>query len=299
MSDKKVNIIISTYNGEKYIKEQIDSLLNQIYPNIEIYVRDDGSKDGTIAILKEYEENNQIHLIQGENLGFCGSFMEMLRVVEEGDYWSFCDQDDIWSKDKISRAVETLEKEKRQEIPLLYHSASEMIDENGKSLGILTVQEETNSFRRNLTGTIGVGFSMVINSALRKEMLKCDYKKVYAHDWLAGAIAEGFGKVIVDHTVLAKYRRLDVSVSKSTFFRRVKWFIETLTTEGEVKSRNMEYSKCFYEKLSCKDQKLMDLFNYSGYSLLRSFRKTFYLKRWRPSLSSEIVMRLLMLIGKV
>ena len=60
--DKKVNVLLSAYNGEKYIREQIESILEQSYKNIEIYVRDDGSKDGTLTILKEYEERGLIHL---------------------------------------------------------------------------------------------------------------------------------------------------------------------------------------------------------------------------------------------
>lgn len=298
MVNAKVNIVISTYNGENYIREQIDSLLKQEYPNLQIYIRDDGSKDNTVSILKEYEQKGKISLIIGENLGFCGSFMELIKIATDGEYWSFCDQDDIWYPKKISRAVECLIEED-QSIPLLYHSASEMIDVNGESLGILTVLPEANNFRRNLTGTFGVGFSMVINKRLRDEMLKCDYKKVFSHDWLAGAIAEGFGKVIVDEEVLAKYRRLDVSVSRSTFGKRIKWFKEMLSGEGEVKSRNLEYSRCFYNQLSMENKKWMDLFSNERYSLKNAIIKTFYPKRWRPTLSSEVAMRLLMIMGKV
>lgn len=64
--DKKVNVLLSAYNGEKYIREQIESILEQSYKNIEIYVRDDGSKDGTLTILKEYEERGLIHLEAGK-----------------------------------------------------------------------------------------------------------------------------------------------------------------------------------------------------------------------------------------
>ncbi len=71
----KVNIILSSYNGEKYIREQIESLLAQDYPNIEIHIRDDGSTDRTMDILKEYEEKGKIYLYTGENKGFCGSFL--------------------------------------------------------------------------------------------------------------------------------------------------------------------------------------------------------------------------------
>ena len=125
----KVNIIVSTYNGSKYIREQLKSLFDQSYPNIDIYVRDDGSDDGTLDILKEYEASGTVTLIRGENLGFCGSFMELLRLTDKGDFWSFCDQDDIWYPDKVALAVKWLERQKQEE-PLLYYSLSEMAGSN-------------------------------------------------------------------------------------------------------------------------------------------------------------------------
>ena len=80
MNNKKVAILMSTYNGEKYIKEQLDSLLNQSYKNIEIYIRDDGSKDKTINIVKEYENKyNNVIFNQGENVGYINSFFNLLK----------------------------------------------------------------------------------------------------------------------------------------------------------------------------------------------------------------------------
>lgn len=76
MKDKKVAVIMSTYNGEKFVKSQMDSILNQTYKNIEIIVRDDGSKDSTIEIVKEYQKKHKnIKLFEGENLGFIKAFL--------------------------------------------------------------------------------------------------------------------------------------------------------------------------------------------------------------------------------
>ena len=75
--DKIVAVLVSTFNGEKYIKEQLDSILNQTYQNIHIYVRDDGSTDSTIAILKKYEQKGKIQLRLGKNIGFVNSFFEV------------------------------------------------------------------------------------------------------------------------------------------------------------------------------------------------------------------------------
>ena len=93
MENKKVAVIMSTYNGERFIREQLDSILNQTYKNIEVVVRDDGSKDKTVEIVKEYmEKYSNIVLYQGENLGFIKSFFELLNLAE-ADYYSYADQD--------------------------------------------------------------------------------------------------------------------------------------------------------------------------------------------------------------
>lgn len=149
VKEKKVIILLSTYNGEKYIEQQINSLLKQTYKNINIYVRDDGSKDGTLEILKKYEEKGEIFLIQGKNIGFINSFMELLKKVEKADYYSFCDQDDVWNEDKIERAVRALEKEDNDKI-LLYASNYEFYDSNMEFLGKSPYKNKGQVFKKLL-----------------------------------------------------------------------------------------------------------------------------------------------------
>ena len=91
----KILILMSTYNGEKYLREQIESIRNQtIKEDIEILVRDDGSKDGTLEILEEYAEIGTLQFIRGKNIGSAQSFHELLRIAPKYDYYAFADQDD-------------------------------------------------------------------------------------------------------------------------------------------------------------------------------------------------------------
>lgn len=93
----KVIVLMSTYNGEKYLKEQIDSILNQVKVEVFLMIRDDGSSDNTIAILKEYErQNRNIKIIKGKNIGVGNSFMQLLYNSAEAEYYAFADQDDVW-----------------------------------------------------------------------------------------------------------------------------------------------------------------------------------------------------------
>lgn len=130
MENSKVAVLLSTYNGEKYLKEQLDSLINQTYSNIDIYIRDDGSTDNTVKIIKEYQKNNSnIYLDEGKNSGFIKSFFELLKNNSNADIYSYCDQDDIWEKDKIERAVKHIEKEDNTK-PILYFCNSDYYDMN-------------------------------------------------------------------------------------------------------------------------------------------------------------------------
>ena len=112
MNNKKIDILIATYNGEKYIKEQLDSILNQTYKNIRIVISDDSSKDETINILKEYEKkDNRIELyLHEKNLGVVKNIEFLLSKVKN-ELYMLSDQDDVWLPKKVEKSVEKLEKE--------------------------------------------------------------------------------------------------------------------------------------------------------------------------------------------
>ena len=106
---EKVCVLMSTYNGEKYLKEQLDSILNQNSIIVDILIRDDGSTDKTLNILDEYNKKyNNIRYYTGENLKSAKSFLDLLFTAGEYDYYSFSDQDDVWDRDKLLVAVSKL-----------------------------------------------------------------------------------------------------------------------------------------------------------------------------------------------
>ncbi len=121
---ERVNVLISAYNGRKYIREQIDSVLEQQGVEPYIYVRDDGSSDGTADYVRSIYPEERVTVMEGENLGHGGSFYELTRSAEEGSYWAFCDQDDVWLPHKLKKALEWM-KTQDETKPLLFHSAYE------------------------------------------------------------------------------------------------------------------------------------------------------------------------------
>ena len=107
----KICVIMSTYNGEKYIRQQLDSIFqSEKKYEIVLYVRDDGSKDRTVEVLKKYgiEHHVQIEVNEGQNVGSAKSFLVALRDCPKADYYAFCDQDDTWIDGKLSAAVEQM-----------------------------------------------------------------------------------------------------------------------------------------------------------------------------------------------
>ncbi|MBQ2937668.1 MAG: glycosyltransferase family 2 protein [Clostridia bacterium] len=123
---EKVDVLMATYNGEKYIKEQVDSILNQTYKNIQLIISDDCSTDKTREILKQYEQNDNVKIFyQEKNLGYIKNFEFLLKNVES-DLYMLSDQDDVWKEEKIEKSVEKL---KRENLDLVFGDL-EVVDEN-------------------------------------------------------------------------------------------------------------------------------------------------------------------------
>lgn len=131
----KVAILMSTYNGAKYLREQIDSILFQKGVEVTLYIRDDGSSDGTIDIVKEYAQKYQnIIWTMGKNVGVGNSFMQLIYdCPDDYDYYAFSDQDDIWLEDKLKVAIDSI---KQRDTPALYASNQMLVDENGTQISL-------------------------------------------------------------------------------------------------------------------------------------------------------------------
>ena len=108
----RVQILLSTYNGEKFLEEQLESILNQKGDFLlKILVRDDGSRDGTLEILEKYSKKIEMQIIRGENIGVNNSLRELFMNCDiDCDYFAISDQDDVWLESKLQTAIESLSK---------------------------------------------------------------------------------------------------------------------------------------------------------------------------------------------
>lgn len=130
----KISILLATYNSSDFLKEQLDSLLQQSYTNWNLYIRDDGSTDNTVDIINEYSGfDSRISLVQDnlKNLGAAKSFMQLVKVVDS-DFYFFCDHDDVWLSNKLEVSLEFLQNENLKDAhrPLIVHSDLYVVDQN-------------------------------------------------------------------------------------------------------------------------------------------------------------------------
>jgi len=211
--DKIIEILMATYNGEKYISEQIDSIINQTCKNWKLLIRDDGSQDKTLEILEEYEKRDEriniLRDIKG-NLGFVKNFEELLKNSSE-EFIMFSDQDDYWIENKLENYINELGtlSEKEQKMPLLIHSNSFVCDENLN----VKKKEFINSkiaahYKKN-----SYFFSYIVQGStalINKELMDIGLpflKNVTLHDRYFHLLAEFFGKRIFISKSLIKYRQ--------------------------------------------------------------------------------------------
>ena len=215
---KKVAVMMSTYNGELYIEEQIDSILRQTGVEVFLYIRDDGSTDGTLRILQNYSTRDNVRVTPSEHNGIGISFMKLLwSLPAEHDYYAFSDQDDIWESDKLVTAVNRLSSETGC---VLYASNLECVDADNNSIGLQF--EPGMVFDEALLSVIcrGVyyGCTQVFSKALflilqDKRPSERQLRERLHDNWVAVSAA-ATGRIFYDPEAHIRYRRHENNYTK-------------------------------------------------------------------------------------
>lgn len=210
----QVHIVMATYNGENYVREQLDSLLAQSYGNLSIEVCDDGSTDDTVAVVEEYvERDERVRLFRNpHNLGFVKNFLEGMKR-SHAPYVMFCDQDDIWEKDKVELTLKTMkqaEKETPDKPVLVFTDAMDFDSATGEDLGLfhktshLDVKkvDTAHLFMENKC----IGCTMMMNRYVLSflEELPDDIR---VHDWWIALICSHFGTIRYIPQATLRYRQ--------------------------------------------------------------------------------------------
>ena len=205
-------VIMSTYNGERYIEKQLDSIFqSNILHEVVLYVRDDGSKDSTIDILNQYaiKHNVQIEVSKGQNVGSADSFLMALRGAPRADYYAFCDQDDFWVEGKLFAAVKQIDITNQ---PVLWCSDYQVTDSDLNVLIPSSLKQPVQDSARAVFYNNVPGCTMVFNWALMQELRKVNISKIRMHDIMTINVALITGKVIFDKTPYVLYRQHENNV---------------------------------------------------------------------------------------
>ena len=211
MSQAKIIILLCTYNGERFLEKQLDSILHQSHSNWIVYVSDDGSQDQTLSILKKYQEEwgqNKLIILTGPKQGFAANFLFLLQLKIEADYFALADQDDIWEDDKLSRALTQLSVISSRH-PALYCSRTQLINEKDQPIGYTPLYTKPPCFKNALVQNIAGGNTMVFNQAAHQLLLNTPaHLKLAFHDWWIYLFITGCGgKVIYDSYPSVRYRQ--------------------------------------------------------------------------------------------
>jgi glycosyltransferase involved in cell wall biosynthesis len=285
---------MSTYNGERFVEEQIFSILQQLPPDGELIIRDDGSTDQTVARIAAIQDR-RIKLLQGENIGFAPSFLYLLtRISESSTFIFFSDQDDVWEARKIATACTQLAGE--EFIPRLYCSSLLLVSERLEPMGRSPVFFDKPSFDNALVENIATGCTVALNRAAALLILRTRRpEKIRYHDWWCYLVVAAFGEVLYDPTPQIRYRQhTQNALGMSSGGRRYLRIMQAIRRQSWLSIMQIhlrEFSLSFGREISTSQQQSLD---YMTISQLRdALRVIFSLQRRRQFFRDELLFRLL------
>ncbi len=296
-------VLLATYNGAKYIREFLDSLVAQTYTNFKLIIRDDGSTDDTLEIIRSYLTRINIeYVVSNARLGPAKSFFELLAKTDDSfDFYFFADQDDYWYRTKIERAITTLSPTKEQVV--LYCSRKEYVDENLAHMKYSKIPKVI-SLENALVENIATGCTIAITRSARELLLENLPNRIIMHDWWFYIVIVSFGKVIYDTFPSIKYRQHDNNTMGAAtniyqdFNRRLIRFIRKNDDIFLPAMQTVEFKRCFSSILKKNQLKLLDsLIDGKTNFIIRlrlTFASSFIRQRWIDTL----ILRVLFLIGR-
>lgn len=246
-----VTVLMSTYNGEKYLKTQIDSILNQKGVNVNLMVRDDGSTDSTLTILEDYAIEGKLQWYSGENLRSARSFMNLLKMSDECEYYAFSDQDDYWLPNKLFEAVSILKKQPSN-IPSLYYSGTILVDSDLNKIKQDVDKRIFTKFNNAVVSSNATGCTFCFNKQLRDLINIYEPSYQIMHDgWLHKVCLAVGGYVYYDKNSYIKYRQHSNNVigGTTTPVKRWKRRVDTMKKNPRPRSRGIQEIINGYESL--------------------------------------------------
>lgn len=263
-----VAILMSTYNGEKYLTEQIRSIQKQTNHFWHLYIRDDGSSDNTVSLLNSFSQNDEritfINKGKQHNVGVIQSFLSLLNQVS-ADYYMFSDQDDYWLPNKIGRALELVSRYDSNGEPICVHTELQEVSSKLEPLGLMKNGRVWSDSLHFLFGNCVTGCTMLINESLKNKLMlnELDENKLMMHDWWFALVASAFGKVVYDHRPSIEYRQHLNNVVGGTDSQSIKSLVKrSLNVQNELEAMQKMVTMINEFKRLYQDQVSGDLKKY-------------------------------------
>ena len=235
----KVCVLLATYNGEKYLKEMINSLIQQEKVKVQILVRDDNSSDETTNILNEYKEKKLLDWYSGPHLGVEKNFLDLISHAPDCDFYALCDQDDVWDKNKLFVARDKISNDGSDRIPKLYASSLNVVDENLQHISTQTINSERNVFARYIFPGMA-GCTMVFNNVLKQIIVSGNPTYLRMHDiWIYDVCVAVGGRVVLDEDSYIMYRQHannTVGIKRESIFSMFDTYVNKCNVSGHHQS---------------------------------------------------------------
>lgn len=266
-----VGIVMATYNGMKYVREQIDSIIANTYTDWKLWICDDGSKDNTISILKEYEDKytDKIIVYQNpKNLGLVLNFLEGAKRCDT-DYVMFCDQDDVWMKDKIQSTLDSMRKTEEKmgyDYPITVFTDVTVVDASLNKIHssfYQTSRLDTTKLDINhlLIENKLIGCTIMMNHAV-KNLLTNLPKSSRVHDWWIALLTSSFGKIVYIPKATLLYRQHENNIiGNQKFLSYVRNRIKNLKKQKQIlldtQRQAYEFFQIYKDQLSRENKKVV------------------------------------------
>ena len=296
----KVCVLMSTYNGEQFIEEQLQSLKNQEGVDVQILVRDDGSTDHTLDILNQWQQTGFLTWYQGENLKPARSFLNLIRKAPETEYYAFCDQDDVWFSDKLPSAVQALIG--HEATPALYYGQTQLVDVRLQPLPTPNLLP-ADTLQQAIINHTATGGTIVFNHKLK--VLLQDYNPQYIsmHDSWSLLVCLAVGGYVhfdsVPHIYYRQHSNNVVGMQRSFIKEWLNRFRRNYVGKECERSRVVHELLRGYQQ-QMREEDVCFLQNIEGYS--QNWRKKYKLlfsNQIKPiSLKYDILFRLSIILNR-
>ena len=296
----RITVLLSAYNGEKYISEQLDSLLAQQEVDVRILIRDDGSTDSTLHIIENYKAAHPdiIQVKYGSHKGFSGSFYSLVCEAGDSDYYAFCDQDDVWIPDRLKTAAGMIGCD--SPVPEMYFSNARLTD--SRLIPVCSAHDDfhfPHLLSMRMTDNPAPGCTIVFNKKARNCFIMADENKIIYHDFWMYLLCSYLGQVIYDSRCSVLYRQHEGNVmgcldSKKVWSNRIKKMKHKLHLREYAAS---ELSRLFSDRIDPSEMEKVNIM--AGYrrSLSSRMRLLFHREIAAPTPDKNFWFKLQVILG--